>query len=204
MKISKILPALILSLLCSACFVCTFHPLYFKSDLFANSILLGEWVDSDSVVWRFNFISKPIGNNETRNDSTGYILTIREKDKDWINKSMEVRLIKLDNYYFADFSLSNYLDDVDVDLFDLHLMGVHTFAKVTISDSVIFLNWFSQEWFINRLKERKIRIKHEESESGILVTASTRKLQSFALKYADDDIAFEDGYSVELTRIKPE
>ncbi len=115
---------------------------------------------------------------------------------------MEVRLIKLGNYYFADFSLYSYLDDDDVDLFDLHIMGVHTFAKVTKTDSGICLNWFGQEWFINRLKERKIRIKHEESENGILVTSNTRKLQRFALKNANNKEAFEDGYSVVLAEYK--
>lgn len=203
MKIRIFLPATMLCLIFSACFVYTFHPLYFNKDLFVNTLLLGNWINADSTEWQFEYARVPHSATEFSDDSTGYILKIKENGKDWIEKTMEVRIIKLGNHYFADFCINHYFDENNMDFFDMHLMKVHTFARLDASDSTVTMNWFSQEWFASNLKSKKIRIKREETENGVLITAGTRKLQRFALKYANEPKAYDGGVSVSLTRIKP-
>lgn len=195
-------PVLLVMWLSTACFVYTFHPLYNPEDLFANDLILGDWIDSDSVIWRFDHMQKTIKQNELATDSTGYILRMKEVEKEWVAKTMEVRLVKLDGFLFADFYLDNYFKNDNLDFFDLHIMTVHTFAKVLINGDSLILNWFNPEWFDKMVSNRKIKIKKEVSAAGTLVTANTKKLQKFAVKYANTPEAFEDGYSVALTRKK--
>jgi hypothetical protein len=194
------IPVLLVMCLSSACFVYTYHPLYTQKDLFANDLILGEWMDSDSVIWRFDHMQKTFMQNEIKTDSTGYILRMKEQEKEWISKTMKVRLLKLNGHLFADFSLDSYFDENNMDFFDLHLMTVHTFAKVVINGDSLQLNWFNPEWFDKMVKGKKIRIEKEVSAAGTLVTASTKKLQKFAVKYANSPEAFEDGYAVFLKR----
>jgi hypothetical protein len=194
------IPVLLVMCLSTACFVYTFHPLYTQKDLFANDLILGEWVDSDSVIWRFDHLQKTIMQSQLKTDSTGYILRIKEPEKEWIPKTMEVRLLKLDGFLFADFSLDTYFDQNNLDFFDLHLMTVHTFAKVFLDGDSLHLSWFNPEWFEKMVKGKKIRIKKEVSDSGTLITASTKELQKFAKKYANSPEAFEDGYAIFLKR----
>ncbi len=64
----------------SGCIVFSFYPLYTDDDLYANDLLLGEWLDSDSSVWQFEFNYK--GEHKAENlDSTAYILRVKEDDK---------------------------------------------------------------------------------------------------------------------------
>jgi hypothetical protein len=55
MKTKTILPIAALFLFLSGCVVFSFYPLYTEKDLFPNDLLVGEWIDDDSTVWKFDF-----------------------------------------------------------------------------------------------------------------------------------------------------
>ena len=76
-------------------------------------------------------------------------------------------------------------------LYFQHMMPVHTFAKVEIEKDEVKIYRFDQEWLDDLFKQRKVRIKHEETSDGqIILTASTSDLQKFFEKYAEDENAY--------------
>jgi hypothetical protein len=183
----------------SGCMVFSFYPLYTDDDLYANDFLLGEWIDSDSSVWQFEFNYK--GEHKPENlDSTAYILRIKEDDK-LSKKSFLVHLIKLDDHYFLDFYLDDYFDK-DPDLFDWHALPVHSFAKLELENGEAKINWFDPEWLEDLIEQNRIRIHHENNGENILLTAKPKELQKFVVKYVNSEEAFKDGVDVELHRIK--
>ncbi|MDI6784878.1 MAG: hypothetical protein QME64_12400, partial [bacterium] len=47
------------------------------------------------------------------------------------------------------------------------------------------------DWVKNQIDQKKIKIQHEIVNDIVVLTAPTKELQKFILKYADDTAAFE-------------
>lgn len=211
MKTRNILLIATITLLLSGCVVYSFYPLYTESDLFENDLLLGEWFEDDDqdIVFSgsddsWNFTHPFLGDkNDGIRDKKRYVLSLTSNDNGVVNESkFEVHVIKLADEYFLDFYLEDYGDDDNILLSDLHLVPVHTFAKLIVSDDKLEIQWFDPEWLEDLIKENKIRIHHEDNGDFILLTAKPKELQKFVSKYVDSEKAFEDGLAVELFRKK--
>jgi len=193
---------IIISLFFSGCIIYSFYPLYTEEDLFPNEILTGEWVqeDDNGTEWIFEhaYFGKKVPENI---DSTSYVLSLTECDGDSTRKSeFSVHIIELGGHYFLDFYLEEFMDDDNLDLASFHIIPVHTFAKLTVEEDRMVINWFDQDWLEDLIKENKIRIHHEENDDFILLTAKPRELQKFVIKYVNSEEAFEDGLEVILQR----
>jgi hypothetical protein len=196
MKTRNLMFVFLVALFFSGCVVYSFYPLYTNKDLFANDILTGTWMDEDSTTWSFEHAYN--GDKKPENiDSTSYILTINdEKGK---KSEYSIHIVKLAGQYFLDFYLEDY-DSGDLTLFDIQIIPVHTFAKLTVGKDSLYINWFDQGWFEKLIKENKIRIRHENNGEIILLTAKPDELQKFVTKYVNSEEAFKDGLDVALTR----
>ena len=197
MKARNIIILLIITLFFSGCVVYSFYPLYTDKDLFANEILTGKWTDDDGAQWNFEhaYHGKKVPENI---DSTSYVLEIIDKDS--LKSEFSVHIIKLGGHYFLDFYLEDFLDSQELDLADFHIIPVHTFAKLTVKNNQLLINWFDQEWLEDLIKENKIRIHREKNDDFILLTAKPGELQKFATKYVNSEEAFTDGMEAVLTR----
>lgn len=211
MKTRIILLVATTALLLSGCVVYSFYPLYTENDLFENDLLLGEWFEDDDqdVVFSvsddsWNFTHPFLGDQkDSIRDKKRYVLMLTSNDNDVVKESkFVVHVIKLADEYFLDFYIEEYGEDEDITLADLHLVPVHTFAKLTVSDDKLEIRWFDPEWLEDLIKENKIRIHHEDNGDFILLTANPKELQKFVSKYVDSEDAFEDGLSVTLFRKK--
>ena len=199
----------IIGLLFSGCVVYSFYPLYTKKDLFPNDILLGEWYESDEQEVKYetdlgwSFKHRYVGQKEKGViDSTSYLLTVKteEQGKNVVSE-FNVHVIKLGGQLFLDF----YLDDFqgtweEITLASFHIIPVHTFAKLTVEEDKLIINWFDQEWLGDLIEENKIRIHHEKNDDFTLLTAKPKELQKFVTKYVNSEEAFKDGLEVVLQR----
>jgi hypothetical protein len=199
MKKKILLSVLLLALFVSGCVVYSFYPLYKEKDLFPNDLLLGNWMDEDSTIWYFKHSYN--GDTIPQNlDRTNYSLTMKFKDNEETgSKRFDVKIIKLEGYYFLDFYLKDYIKD-DPTLFDFHIIPVHTFAKVIIEKDSLKINWFDQDWLKKLIEQNKIRIHHEDNGDIVLLTAKPDELQKFVIKYVNSEEAFKNGLNVELKR----
>ncbi len=197
MKARNIIILLITTLFFSGCVVYSFYPLYTEKDLFANEILTGEWTDDDGTQW--NFEHSYIGEKVLENiDSTSYVLNL--VDKDSLKSEFNVHIIQLGGNYFLDFYLEDFLGDDNLDLASFHIIPVHTFAKLTVTNNQLKINWFDQGWLEDLIKENKIRIHHEKNDDYILLTAKPGELQKFVTKYINSEEAYKEGMEAILTR----
>jgi hypothetical protein len=190
------------------------HPLWTQDKLVFDENLSGEWTQDESegkYIWRFSG-----GFDEKKNILEEYELIYKE---DKSEAKFEIHLVKLGDHLFFDIMPDDleYLKfedktlgvpievsglgntkaeqpDIHLNLFYFeHMLPVHTFAKVEIEKDEVKIYRFDQEWLDDLFKQRKVRIKHEEtSDEGIILTASTADLQKFFEKYADDEKAYLD------------
>lgn len=198
----------IFALLLSGCVVYSFYPLYTEKDLFANDILTGDWFETDGLDLEFSdgdtewFFKHPFIGDKRNGiiDSTSYVLNMKTiEDGVIIESEFEVHIIDLGGFYFLDFYLKDFGGD-DLTLATFHVVPVHTFAKLTVADDKLIINWFDQDWLEDLIKENKIRIHHENNDDYILLTAKPKELQKFVTKYVNSEEAFEDGLDVVLRR----
>ncbi len=201
MNTKTILPIFVLFLFLSGCVVFSFYPLYTEKDLFPNVLLVGEWLDDDSTVWKFDFHYKGKRLPENR-DSTSFSLQFKEKGSpDFGHSKMTIHIVKLDKDYFLDFYVTDYLDQDKITIPDLHLVPVHSFAKLDIREDQAIITWFDPEWLKTLIEQNRIRIHHENNGDYILLTARPAELQKFVIKYVNSEEAFKNGLNAELHRI---
>jgi hypothetical protein len=194
--------ALLLVIFClSGCVVFSFYPIYTEKDLFPNNYLLGHYLSDDSVGWSFTHQTKKVKDLDVI-DSTGYLLTIDEdKDSSFVS-TFQVHLIRVDGMLLADFLLDDYSKKKDLRMFDLHIIPVHTFAKVIFKGDSLTFRWFDGDWLKKLIRDGKVRISHEDNGEFILLTAKSYELQKFVRKYLNSEDAFMSGLEIKLTKQK--
>jgi hypothetical protein len=179
-----------LALILSGC-VQSVNPLYTERDLVFDSTLVGTWSenDGDQETWVFE-----------KSDDKGYKAIYQEKGK---TGEFDVHLVKLGDRLFLDF----YPEDGGIkemdrnDFYRFHFLPIHTFARVSLSPSSLEMAFMDPDWLNKLIEGNPKAIRHERrGEDGILLTAPTKDLQKFVLKYAGE--AFGDKPAV-LKRIGP-
>jgi hypothetical protein len=105
------------------------------------------------------------------------------------------------DFYITEIAGANSSDsDAKLNYWNLHVIPVHTFAKLTTSGNTLKIEWFNGDWFKEQIEAKKIKIKYEKNDENLLFTAKTNDLQKLVIKYANTEAAFKDGLSVELKR----
>ncbi len=201
MNTKTLIAGIMTSLLFTGCIVLSFHPLYQKEDLFANDLLIGTWIDEDSTAWKFDFHCFPGDSVAENRDSTSFILHLQEPGASCFAEAcFRIHIIRLAGHYFLDFYLENYFDN-NIDLFDMHLIPVHSFARLELSGDEAIIRWFDPEWIDDLFQKKRKQIAHENNGENTLLTASTEELQQFVAKYANEEAAFKDGLTLRLHRV---
>jgi hypothetical protein len=110
----------------------------------------------------------------------------------------EMHLVKIGDDLFMDLSATddNYTDKV---FGSMVWFPVHTFMKVKLNGNKLDLIQFDLDKLNKLFKSNLIRLRNENVDGTILITAQPKELQKFLDKYSDDESVFEDGES--YTRI---
>jgi hypothetical protein len=205
MKTKNVIMISLVIFLISGCFVKSLHPFYKENEVIYKSELTGKWEGNDSSTWKIDQGMKSAGLFKPDIPDNAYLITYT--DKKGVAKFI-VHLFQLDNRYFLDF----YPGEVEStnDLMAIHLVPMHTVARVDLSPGKIVIQWYNEEWLINLFRQNKIRIAHEkvpategkadEDNFQVVLTASTDDLQKFMLKYLDDPNAIKNDYTFVLKK----
>ena len=175
-----------LVLLLSGC-VPSLHPLYTDKDLVFKPWLVGIWggkEGQDQDLWIFE-----------KSAENAYTLTILEKG---VAAKFDAHLLLLEETLFLDIFPQQPVHPHGY--YAAHLFRAHSFYKVTLREDSLRLAFLDPDWLKKTLEESKVQIAHEQMEDNILLTASTRELQKFVLKYLADEEAWKAGD--EMTRRK--
>lgn len=165
--------------------VMSLHSLYTKEDVVFEKKLLGTWVDDPNNpknTWEFSRIEEP--------ENAYKLLFYGEEGK---KGSFIAHLVKLRNRFFLDVYPSELPwepeDPNSVKwLFNsFFLIPVHTFIKIEAIEPQLKMRLTNDDEKMRELlKEDPNAVKHTLIEDRLLLTATTKELQGFVIKYADD------------------
>jgi len=181
--------------------VMSLHPLYTEKDVVFEEKLLGTWVDDPNgpeAIWEFQ---RP----EEEEKEYKLIVTDEEGKKG----SFSAHLVKLGGRLFLDVYPDEFpcadMEDPNKTEFaynSFFLVPAHTFIKIDSIGPELKMRLTDDEEMETLLKEDPNAVKHEIIEGKPVLTASTKELQAFVLKYADDERLFSE--EIVLSRKKPE
>lgn len=170
--------------------VLSLHPLYTEEDVVLEKKLLGTWVDdanNPQTTWEFKPIDEP-------KNACKLIFT----DEDGTKGSFVAYLLKLQDKLFLDIYPSELPwepDDpnkMDWPYNSFFLIPAHTFLKIDSIEPRLKMRLALESKIEELLKENPNAVKHMSVGDRLVLTASTKELQAFVLKHADDDRLFAD------------
>ena len=162
--------------------IASVHPLYTKRDLIFDPALLGTWYYHDSKK----------SCTYTKDGDKRYKLVCEGGDNK--NGKFIVHLLKLVDHRFLDiYPLKPDLKEVDLS------KRYHTFVRVKLHDDSLQIALMSPDWLQRILKENPDAVSHMNlDDKSVLLTAPTKELQTFVIKYVKTKEAWIEGES--LTR----
>jgi hypothetical protein len=169
--------------------VMSLHPFYTEKDVIFEEKLLGKWMDdpnSPHSIWQFYRSEEP-------NNAYNLVFSDDEGKKG----SFVAHLVRLKSRLFLDVYPSEppwEIEDpnkVELPYNSLFLIPAHTFIKINFSGPQLKM-WLTNEDEMEKLiKEEPNAVKHTFIEDRLILTAPTKELQKFVLKYADDKRVFK-------------
>ncbi|UCG59250.1 MAG: hypothetical protein JSU70_07010 [Phycisphaerales bacterium] len=192
MRVKKLLFYLLTALLGGCVPVVSLHPLFTKEDIIFEEKLLGTWVDepeAPETTWQFKRFDKSDGKYEN-----AYELVFEdERGKKGV---FVAHLVRLRDKLFLDIYPSELpwqpedQNEVQCPYNVFFLMPVHSFMKVDSIEPQLKMRITMDDEMEKLLKDNPDVVKHEWIEDRLILTAPTKELQSFVLKYADDKRVF--------------
>jgi hypothetical protein len=173
--------------------VASLHPLFNEKDVVFDEKLLGTWVDDPNkpeMTWDFQRSEK----SEKETEKTyNLILTAKEGKK---AGSFAVHLVKLKDRFFLDVYPNKFpCKEQDFEKMEwpynaFFAVNVHTFVKIDSFEPQLKMLLTDDEKMKEFLKADPNAVKHEFLDDSPILTGSTKELQTFVLKYADNDKVF--------------
>ena len=190
-----------------SCTIFSLNPLYNEEDLLEMPEVLGLWEEPGEEKEFVSF---------ERLDDNKFIFRYMEGDRQTIidfysgkeeadfiaenlkvlkeqTVSFEAGILEVGDHYFID--LYPYYEEGENDeeyyLFR-NFIPTHAFLKFEWENDKLVLYMFSYDRLQELFEQNRIRIRHQQFDDYIVITASTDELQKFIRKYADDEKAFED------------
>ncbi|MFA5292286.1 MAG: hypothetical protein WC496_04540 [Phycisphaerae bacterium] len=149
------------------------HPLFTENERIFDANLVGIWSADSNEIWEF----KPSG----KGYECIYI------DKDGKSGRFNTGLGKLQNNMFLDI-FPGELKLTENDFYKIHFVPAHTFMRVNLTKDSLELRVMNPDGLNKLLKSEPNSIKYESPENGsVVLTASTKELQDFMLKYGIDE-----------------
>jgi hypothetical protein len=177
-NILKIFVVFVASLTMAGCYAPALHPFFTKENIVFNETLLGGWIKDSGEKCFF-----------TKSGENHYeLLYVSDA-----TARFEARLIELDGVTFLDL-YPKPMNEVN-GLLLANIVPTHTIARVTISKDSISIALMNGDWLKQLSDQNQLDLAHERLDDEIiLLTASTRELQVFALKHANTKEAFGEAW----------
>ncbi len=189
--------------------IVSLHPLFTKDDLAFDEKLLGVWledVNSPEASWEFARMTEEEASNLPDDLKSEFkrVYRLNIVDKEGHRGSLAACLVKLGSRMFLDV-LPDTLPSGERDiekaklLFNAFLfLPAHTFVRVDAIGDQLKIRITNDDEFKKLVEAEPQVVKYAEVSDRFVLTASTKELQAFVTKYADDNRLFPG--EVTLTR----
>ena len=189
MNFKKVFFYLLAGILAGCVPVMSLNPLYDDKTLVFDENLLGTF-EGDNVTWEFTRAKDP-------NVYQLIYTAVSKDDPNVVRGNFDVRLVKLDSRLFLDIypKEAPWEDEKELSRltwpFNFFLtIPVHTFAKVEISELQLKICLTDDDEFKKIVEAEPNAVGHQFVDGTPVLTSSTKDIQSFVRKYADDDRLF--------------
>jgi len=201
---------IVITFLFTGCFLQSVHPLVKPENSQLVEGVIGTWEDEDqrwifarpenvpeslNQIDGFEDISEEIDDEDKEEMEYGYLVVHENKEDETISVFIGHFIELNEKLYFDLFPMDTWGSG----LLDNHYFPVHTFSKIEFQNNVMNIRLFKSSWINEQIEDNRVRIKHEKTEEGVLITASTKELQRFVERYGETDEAFEDPISLQKT-----
>jgi hypothetical protein len=202
MKAKKVVLYCLAGLVAGCVPIVSLHPLFTKETIVSDGGLLGAWtgdVNNVGTVWEFARFEEGSAEGlpkELRGDfKSFYRLAI--SDRDGYKGSLAACLVKLNNRLFLDIFPDKFPSgESDVKQTKLlynafFFLPSHTFIRVdSIGADALKFHLTDDDEFGKLMNTEPKAIEYTETADRPIVTASTKELQAFVTKYADNPHLF--------------
>jgi len=175
--------------------VMSLHPLFTEKELAFDEKLLGAWADANETSWQFSVANEP--------EKIYELIFTDEKGKKGL---FAAHLVKLENRLFLDvYPGEPPWDEKDPNKVEwlyntFFFIPARTFIKVNGIEPQLKLRLTDNDEFKKLLKQDPNAVKYEMMDGNPVLTASTKEIQAFVLKYADDERLFSREKEIVLNR----
>lgn len=201
-----------IAILMSGCVpVVSLQPLFTAETVVYNAQLLGTWTGDggDDMAWEFAPL-EPAATDQLPDALKGvspkaYRLNLR--DKDGLKGAFVAAMVKLQGQLYLDIFPdklpSGNTDPEQAKLpFNAFLtLPAHTFVKINLTENQLTMKLTEDEKMQTLLGAEPKAISNTSVDDKLILTASTKDLQTFVTKYSDDERLFDN--TVTLTRKRP-
>ncbi len=182
-----------LALLAGSCIPSLF-PLYTEKDLVTDDRIVGTWEAGEMGTWVIERLYyKPLIDifssdwSDAKENNTYKLVVIETDGGDTLEAEFVVHMLVLDGQHYLNYYPADY--ELDHDFLSWHMVEANNFSKVWITEDSISLAFFDPSYLEELIDENRIKISHIRHDNGILITARTKELQKFVIKYGDEEDA---------------
>lgn len=176
------LPMLIVSTLLLAGCVLSVSPLYTAKDLVYDPALVGVWAmdEKDATTWAFE-----------KAGVSSYKLVITEGQT---SSPFVAHLVQLGEHRFMDLCPDKSgIDELkQTELYKGSLIRGHLFLQVLQTKPALQMKDMDDDWLGKLLKKDPKALAHEDTEDGLVLTATTKALQDFMIQHWNTEGAWSD------------
>lgn len=183
----------------------TLHPIYTEKDIAYDPKLVGTWKTENqgnkgiAVITNLSSESAvELPGNISSIKQKGYLVTYQDEDGATSERYIAF-LARVGKHLYFDYFPADKKGDREIDdFFAAHFVKMHTSYRVEISNNGSFELSQLDEGYVKKLiDEKKIRISYEkDADDNTVITASTKELQQYILKYGDEPSAYRSEKTV--------
>ena len=177
----------------------TLHPIFTEKDLAYDPKLIGVWNTENEGKKGKVIISNLASENSV--ELPGNISAIKQKgyfiiyqdENGKVSDQYIAFLARIGKHLYFDYFPADKKGDRKLDeFFGVHFVRMHTSYRVEIlKDGSFELSQLDGSYVKSLIDEKKIRISHEtDADDNTVITASTKELQQYLLKYGDEPSAY--------------
>lgn len=188
-------------LICLSGCLTTLHPIFTEKDLAYDPKLIGTWKTESRRVVITNLATESsveLPGNISSIKQKGYLISYQREDGE-ITERYIAFLARIGKHFYLDYFPASKKEFRKIDeFFEVHFVKMHTSYRVEIlKDGSYELSQLDEGFVTKLIDEKKIRISHETgTDDNKVITASTKELQQYLLKYGDEPSAYRSDKTI--------
>lgn len=164
------------------------HPIYTEQDVVQRDEIVGRWIDKDGTeTWHFH----------QADEGSYQLVLVDQQGRDAI---FSVHLTEIGGALFMDL-FPVRADETNPGFYEHHLVSVHTFLRVSLTDQAMGLSFLHPEWLKRNRAELGTTLPYvQHDKNSLLLTGDTATLRKFLAEHLEAEGAFSEPWL--LSRVK--